>query len=244
MLHFIAVIFVVGGFLLFGSLRLPGIRRHSPDERAVLSLNAVQGALKRALRAAGVTLYIEGLENIPENEAVLFIGNHRSFFDVVIAYTLVKGPTGFIAKEELSRIPLLRSWMEELGCRFLKRGDVKQNLKVVLAAIKDVKDGKSVWIYPEGTRSEDSDELNMLPFKDGSFKIAEKSGCRIVPVAMLNTRDIFEADFPRVHPTRVRIKIGTPILLSELSGDERNHIGEYMRDKIKGYLSELRGISL
>lgn len=239
MLHLISVVFVVGSFLLFGSLRLLKMRGMPEKERAACALPVVQAAFRRTLRAAGVTVEAEGLENIPEKEAVLFVGNHRSCFDVVIGYTLVKGPTGFIAKKELGRFRLLRRWMEALGCRFLDRDNVKQNMKVILAAIKDVKEGRSIWIYPEGTRSEE-DELLMLPFKDGSFKIAEKSGCRIVPVAMHGTRNILEADFPRIHPTHVRVKIGEPVQLLELSEEERQQIGEYMREKLRGYLRELR----
>lgn len=239
MIHLIFVLLVIAGFLSFGSFRLLKMKSMEKEARSRYTLKAVQGVFRRILRASGTKLEIEGLENIPEREAVLFVGNHRSFFDIVIGYTLVKNPTGFIAKVELSKVPMLRRWMEELGCRFLDRNNIKQNLKVILGAIKDIKEGKSVWIYPEGTRSEGEDETALLPFKDGSFKIAEKSGCKIIPVAMLGTRAILEAQFPRIRASRVKVRIGKPIVFQELSEEERQNIGAYVREQVISALREM-----
>ncbi len=240
MIHLIMVLFTVVSFLLFGSFRFKKMEKMGKEEREEYALSSVQGVLRKVLRVAGVTVEIEGLENIPEKEAVLYIGNHRSFFDVVIAYTLVKGSTGFIAKEELKKVPLLERWMNELGCLFLDRGNVKQNLKVILTAIKNVKNGGSIWIYPEGTRSQGKDETELLEFKDGSFKIAEKSGCKIVPVAMIHTREILEAHFPWIKPTVVKVKIGEAYRMQDLTEEQRVNIGAYSRNLIKDYIVELK----
>lgn len=240
MLHMIAALSVVFLFLTFGCVYFLKLdRMEEGREKDLYTLHLVQRRLRRILTASGVSYEIEGAENIPENEAVMFVGNHRSFFDIVIGYTLVKGPTGFISKQEVGKVPPLKRWMEELHCLFMDRDNIRQNLKVILEAIKLVKGGVSIWIYPEGKRSTGSDVKELLPFKEGSFKIAEKSGCRIVPIAMYPTRRILEEHFPRIIPTHVLVKVGEPILLSELPEEKRRRIGEYTREKIIGYLREM-----
>lgn len=74
---------------------------------------------------------------------------------------------------------------------------MREGLKTILQAIDYVKNGISICIFPEGTRN-NGEELSMLPFRDGALKIAEKTGCAIIPISMNNTADIFEAHFPRV----------------------------------------------
>ena len=241
MLHLILVLATVVSFLTLGSWRFLRLRTMPEGrEKDMYVLSEIKGVFQRVMSAAGVTYEVEGLENIPEDEAVLYVGNHRSFFDIVIGYSLVKGPTGFISKDDLLKVPLLPRWMELLHCQFMDRSNLKQNLKVIINAIKLVKTGTSIWIYPEGTRSKGEDEKEVLPFKEGSFKIAEKSGCKVIPIAMLHTRDILEAHFPWIRPVHVRVKIGKPVLLSELPETERKQAGVYVRGLIVSYLDELQ----
>ena len=82
---------------------------------------------------------------------------------------------GFFAKKEMEKVPLLSTWMKRLHCLFLDRNDLKQGLKTILTAIEKVKSGISICIFPEGTRNKNEDELDMLPFHEGSFKIAAKA---------------------------------------------------------------------
>ena len=130
--------------------------------------------------------------------------------------------------------------MRELHCLFLDRENLKQNLQVIIEAIKQVKAGISMWIYPEGTRTKGDSELELGEFKAGSFKIAEKSGCKIIPVAMINTRRIMEEDFPRLHSAKVYVQFGKPIDLAELSEEDRKNISEYTKERIREMLAELK----
>mgnify|MGYP002233635792 CR=1 FL=1 len=81
--------------------------------------------------------------------------------------------TGYIAKKEMLKYPLLRDWMKRLYCLFLDRDNPKEGLKTILTAIDYVKKGISICIFPEGTRN-DGEELSILPFHNGSFKIARR----------------------------------------------------------------------
>ena len=82
----------------------------------------------------------------------------------------------------------------------------------------------------------------MLPFKKGSFKLAEKTGCKIIPVAMINTRKIFEEQFPLLKSTKVYVRFGEPILLSALSEEERTHIDKYAEEQVLSMIRDLKEI--
>ena len=244
MLYTIVVLANVLFFLTLGSLRYKGKVEaiQDPKKRAEYVLPLVQGIFRKILKAAHVTVEVEGMENlspIPKDEGVLFVGNHRSYFDVIIAYTLVDRPTGFIAKIEMEKLKPLKRWMEYLGCLFMDRNNLKQSLKVIITAIKQVREGQSIWIYPEGTRAEGETDLDMEPFKEGSFKVAEKTGCKIVPVSMINTRNILEAQFPAIKPQHIKVRIGAPIEVKNLSEEEQKHIGAYVQAKVKADVQAL-----
>jgi len=134
-----------------------------------------------------------------------------------------------VAKKEMAKIPLLSQWMKNIHCLFLDRENVKDGLKTILQAIANVKDGKSVWICPEGTRNHGED---MLPFREGSFKIAEKSECPVIPAAFSHTDDIFENHLPFIRRTHVTIQFGVPTEVSGLTKEEKRVLGRQVQEEI------------
>ena len=235
MIRFILCVIVVVGFLI---LSIPIllvewiIGKFNPMAKEISSLRIVQAVFRFILWVAGVKLTVIGEENVPTDVPVLYIGNHRSFFDVPLTYPRCPIRTGYIAKKEMEKVPLLSTWLKRLHCLFLDRNDLKQGLKTILTAIEKVKSGISICIFPEGTRN-NGEELSMLPFRDGALKIAEKTGCAIIPISMNNTADIFEAHFPRVKKVHVVIEYGKPIYPKELDKETRKHLGIYCHDLIQ-----------
>lgn len=122
----------------------------------------------------------------------------------------------------MEKVPLLSTWMKRLHCLFLDRNDLKQGLKTILTAIEKVKSGISICIFPEGTRNKNEDELDMLPFHEGSFKIAAKTNCPIIPMAISGSADIWENHFPRVKKTHVILEYGKPIYIDQLEKEDKN----------------------
>ena len=120
--------------------------------------------------------------------------------------------------------------MLNVNCLFLDRNNIKEGLKTILAGIEKVRRGVSVWIFPEGTRNKNEQLSDLLPFKEGSLKIAEKSGCPVVPVAIKGTAEVFEKHIPLICPSHVVI---------ELDPENRKFVGAYTREKIAGMLSEM-----
>ena len=230
------------GFLLFGYILLGIfwiIRKFAPYTADICQLRIVQFILKIAGILAGAKTTYIGEENVPKDEAVLYVANHRSMVDIVLTYSRCPGLTGYVAKNGVNKVPALRAWMKRLHCEFLDRDDIKQGMKVILSAIDKVKNGISIFIFPEGTRNRDKDDLTTVQtFKDGSFKIAQKTGCKIIPVAITGTNRIFEDHFPWARRGKVIIEYGKPITFSELSPDDQKHIGAYFQNQIHDMLLE------
>lgn len=205
--------------------------KFNPSARDYSSLRIVQFGFKVILKMTSVEVTVLGEENIPD-EPVLFVGNHRSFFDILLTYSRCKRLTGYVAKKEIEHIPLLSTWMRFVYCLFLDRENPKEGLKTILTAIDYIKRGISICIFPEGTRNK-GEELSMLPFRDGAFKVATKTGCAIIPISLNNTSAIFENQFPRVKKAHVVIEYGTPIYPDTLEKDTKRHIGPYVENIIK-----------
>lgn len=207
------------------------IGKFNMDVKNRSSLAIVNWAFRCVLFLSGTSVTVLGEENVPKDEPVLYIGNHRSYFDIVMTYVRVPRPTGYIAKVEMQKIPLLSNWMRNLHCLFLDRTDIKQGMKTILSAIDKIKSGISICIFPEGTRSRVPDTF--LEFHDGSFKVAEKTGCPIIPMSINNAGAIFEEHMPKIRKTHVVIEYGKPIYTKELDKEARRHIGTTVQDIIK-----------
>lgn len=234
MIRFLIVVLFLFLYLLLG-IPVLGIEwiigKFNKNLSDYQSLRLVQWAFNVILKISGVEVTVIGEENVPD-EPVLFIGNHRSYFDILLTYSRCKRLTGYVAKKEMLRYPLLRDWMKRLYCLFLDRENPKEGLKTILQAIDYEKNGISICIFPEGTRN-DGEELSMLPFHNGSFKIAEKSGCAIVPMSLNNTVSIFEAHLPFIRKTHIVLEYGKPIYMKDMDKETKKHIGEYCQNIIQ-----------
>ena len=239
----IRLIFVVLFLVIFLILSIPDfliewlIGKVNPRARDISSLRIVQAAFKVIAFLSGCHVTVIGEENIPK-EAALFIGNHRSYFDIVLTYARCPDLTSYMAKIEIAKVPLLSTWMRFLHCLFLDRRDIKQGLKTILSAIDLIKNGISVFIFPEGTRCTDAEQTKLLPFHEGSFKVATKTDCLIVPVALTNTSKVFEDHIPFIRRTDIVLEYGKPFRPSELSKEQKKVIGSYTGNIIKEMLQK------
>ena len=234
MIRFILVVTFVSLFLIF-SIPLMimewMIGKFNMNIKNKSSLAIVNWAFRVCLFLSGVQVTVLGEENVPKDIPVLYIGNHRSYFDILLTYTRVPRPTGYVAKVQMKKIPLLNIWMKNLHCLFLDRENLKEGMKTILTAVESVKSGISICIFPEGTRNKENDTF--LPFHQGSFKIAEKAKCPIIPIAINNAADIFEDHFPKIRKTHVVIEYGKPIDMSAMEREEKKLISDTVLKEIK-----------
>ena len=235
MIRFIIVCICVIGYLILSIPILLAewvVGKFNPRAKDISSLRIIQTVFRFILKVTGADITIIGHENVPKDQAVLYIGNHRSFFDILLTYVHCPDLTGYVAKKEMEPIPLLSIWMRYLHCLFLDRKDIKEGMKTILTAIEKVKNGISICIFPEGTRNKGTDELELLPFHEGSFKIATKSGCPIIPMAISNSAEIFENHFPKIKPCKVVVEYGKPIYPEQLSKEDKKRLGAYTQEII------------
>lgn len=207
--------------------------RGNSDEYAKVVYSFTRKWAQKMILITGSKVQVIGDELIPKNENVLFISNHQGNFDIPALMGFIDKPKGFIAKIELLKIPIVRTWMKLIGCIFLDRSQPKQALKVMNTAIEELNSGKSLVIFPEGTRSKGN---KMGEFKRGSFRPAIKADITIVPITISGTYNLMEANKNRIGKGNITITISDPIKPSELSKEDLNNIHEYIKSIIESKL--------
>ena len=171
--------------------------------------------------ATGATVEVEGLEKIPADRAVAFIGNHQGCMDIPALFGFLNKPMTFVAKAELGRIPLLSDWMRLLQCTFIVRNNPRKSIQAIKDAAEGVRRGYSQVIFPEGTRSRGGPHHE---FKSGSFKLAFLSKAPIVPFTIEGTYRIYE-EKGKVSPGQhVRITVHDPIETAGLTREQQGEI--------------------
>ena len=179
------------------------------------------------LKATKTKVVTNGLENIPKDVPVLFVGNHQSIFDVVAHMSQMEKPTIFIAKKELRALPVFGKWMEEMGCLFLDRESPREAVKVINEAARRMREEEvNGAIYPEGTRSRSS-QVN--EFQRGSFKLAEKAGSPVVPVMIDGAYKVLEGEGKLQENQTIYLKFLPPIYIDQLSKEESKVIHKTVR---------------
>ena len=183
------------------------------------------------LHVTGARMTVEGQKNIPAGPCV-FVGNHRSYYDIPILLTALDAPHGILAKEELEKIPLLNRWMKLLGCVFV---NIRASVKALNDATAIVESGRSFVIFPEGTRYK-GEEGGAGEFKAGAFRIAIKTGVPVVPVAISGARGLFEGHGLRATPGDIRVRILPAIQTAGMSKAEQKQLPDAVRQTILAQL--------
>jgi len=163
------------------------------------------------LSISGVSLHVEGVENIPSGIPVVFACNHASQFDIPILTVALPVQFRFIVKKELFKIPLFGLAMRRTGYIPIDRSGGKAALKSLKDAAQKIKNGVSVVVFPEGTRSPDG---RLRPFKAGSIFLAQKADVPIVPVGISGSHRILPKGSLKMRPGHVIVRIGSPISAS------------------------------
>lgn len=208
------------------------IAKTKPEVRLSVSSKMIKNLMHVVLFLAGTKVTVIGKERIPADTPCLFIGNHRSFFDIPVTYIHVPAETHYVAKKELSKIPLFKNWAVNMGVLFFDRNNIKEGMKMILDGIKILKEGHSVMVFAEGTRNRGEEDLPLLDFHEGTFRLASKSGAPIIPVSISNAKNVFEAHFPVIKKTHVVVEFGEPIYQEDIPAEHKRATGAYVREII------------
>ncbi len=186
--------------------------------------------LRGILLVSGVKIEARGLEHLRRHASYVFAANHRSQFDIPVLAVVLPYQIRWLAKESLFRIPLFGWALKAIGYIPVNRENPRKGLRSLEAAAQKVREGFSVVIFPEGTRSPDG---RLLPFKTGGFVLAIKSGRPVVPVALCGTEKIMPRGKLYVRPGTVRVKILPPVETRGLSLREKGELATLVRMKIE-----------
>ncbi len=181
------------------------------------------------LRAGGMRVEVEGLDNLDPRQAYFFAANHQSLLDVVALYEALPVPLLFIVKEELRRVPFLGWYMSAMGMVYIRRRQQRQSLEAMQLCARRIAEGRSIVIFPEGTRSHDG---TLGAFKPGAFIPPIDAGATVVPVAIDGTAAVLPAGGFRVHPGRIRLGVGRPIATAGLERRHRRELARQVREQV------------
>jgi len=194
----------------------------------------VQRAWARILLAlAGVRLEVEGRENLVRDGPQVVVSNHQSLFDIPALFAALPVSLRFVAKIELSRVPVFAHAMRRAGHVFIDRTDRNQAMSAMRAAGERMKrEGLSLGLFPEGTRSGDG---RLLRFRSGSFLMAVETQTVLVPVAVDGGAEILPKGRRRLVPRTMHVRCGSPI---DLEGLEREDV-DRIRERTRAVMAEM-----
>lgn len=149
-----------------------------------------------------------GLENVPDEGPVVGFANHKSYIDPFIIVTAIKRPNSFTPKEGLYKIPILRTWIEQMGSMKVSRTDDRETLREMRTAVKRIEEGFFLTVFPEGGRR-DRNTDKMVTLLPGAFKLAQKSEATILMMSISrNSKVAVNAPFRK---TKVRVTFHKPL---------------------------------
>ncbi|MBI4378193.1 MAG: 1-acyl-sn-glycerol-3-phosphate acyltransferase [Nitrospinae bacterium] len=180
-------------------------------------------------RLTGVTVEVRGIENILWDRSQIFISNHQGMYDIFALEGYMPLRFLWVAKESLFRIPVIGLVMKRAGYIGINRSSPKRFLKSLNHAVEEIKSGRSVIIFPEGTRSRDG---SIGRFKKGSLFLISKTGAPVVPVAISGSFNVMRRGEFRIRPGKVSIFIDKPIEVKEISRSQEGQFMETLRDII------------
>ena len=188
----------------------------------------------------GFRIHVEGRENLKkvQTKGCILAPTHVSAIDPVFIVVTRWGRRMIVfAKKELFEINALLTWFFRCCGAVCVRG-TKDEMAAIEQTVEKCRNGETLLIFPEGTRGKTPSELELGEFHNGSFKMATKTGCPIIPLSISGSRNILEAHFPKIRGTHVTMTYGKPILPGELTKEEKKEIGNYTKNILLEQLKE------
>lgn len=177
----------------------------------------------------GSKITLVGEENIPKDRAVLFVSNHQGHMDSLVIQGYIKKPKGYVTILAYQKAPILGKWMKYIGCVFLDRQDKRKSLNAINEAIQNLKNGRSMVVFPEGKLSDGSE---ILEFEKGWLRLAKKSGVPIVPVTLKDTYKIISYSGKKMYSAKVQCIISEPVETQNIKREEEKEFVQQIKNII------------
>ncbi len=181
----------------------------------------------------GVDIEVTGRENLPTEGPVVYVSNHQSYADIIVHCAVLDTVQfGFIAKQSLADIPLYGQCIKDIRSVMMNRDEPRESLKAIMEAIALIRQGFSMLIFPEGTRSKGHE---MSHFKRGSLRLASKPGVPVIPITIDGTYKIYE-ETGVIRPAKVRYIIHPPIKTAGMDKKEASDLAERTEEIVRSVL--------
>ena len=223
-------------FIYISILYLPIIAMKDERTGVKLARKKLRWLSRIVLKSLGVKLRViyknrKNINALEREKGIIFVCNHQSNLDIPVIVSALHIDVGFVAKKEMKSWPFFNIWMKRSKCVFLNRENPREGIKDIKEAVKVVKDGYPIVIFPEGERTLDGE---ILRFKKGSFKLATETNGIIVPLILKGTFDIQKrGEWKMKRNQLVTIIVGEPIYVDSLSNDEIKELSTKVREVIE-----------
>jgi 1-acyl-sn-glycerol-3-phosphate acyltransferase len=184
---------------------------------------------RMVLFLAGVRLKVRGLEKLNQNCGCVYVGNHKSYVDMTVVFLTVPGDVRFLIKKEAFRIPLVSFAFRTMGMIEVDRSNPEASSRSIDRAVSEIRAGRSIILFPEGTRSR---ETNMLPFKKGAFVLAIKAQAPVVPFTLIGAEQALPPDTILLYGGDVELIFHDPIETTGLTLEDRDTLLQEAQSRV------------
>ena len=210
-------------------IKLCRYAKHTEKYPELEKYKHIQYIFQTAVKSGNVDLQVFGTENIPKENGFTVYSNHQGMFDILAIPATCDQPLAAVLKKELKDIPFLKQVIACTKSFPMDREDVRQSMEVILAASKEVANGRNYLIFPEGTRSKNGNQ--MKEFHAGSFKIASKAKAPILPVALIDCYKVFDEKGSK--PVNMQIHYLPVIPYEEYKDMKTPELAQMVHDRIE-----------
>lgn len=243
----LGMIFATGtGLLLFiyiSIVYLPLIAFKDEKSGVQLARKKLRWLSKLVLKSLGVKLRVvyknrKNINTLEREKGIIFVCNHQSNLDIPTIVSALHIDVGFVAKKEMKSWPFFNIWMKKSKCVFLNRENPREGIKDIKEAVKVIKEGYPIVIFPEGERTIDGE---ILRFKKGSFKLATETNGIIIPLTVKGTFDIQKrGEWKMKRNQLVTIVVDEPIYVADLPKEELKELSTRVREIIENNYNKIK----
>lgn len=230
-------------FIYISILYLPIIALKDEKTAVKLAREKLKWLSKLVLKSLGVRLRVvyknrKNINQLEREKGIIYVCNHQSNLDIPVIVSALHMDVGFVAKKEMKSWPFFNIWMRKSKCVFLNRENPREGIKDIKKAVKVIKEGYPIVIFPEGERTLDGE---ILRFKKGSFKLATETNGIIIPLTLKGTFDIQKrGEWKMKRNQLVTVVVDEPIYVSSLSKEELKDLSTTVREIIENNYRKIK----
>ncbi|MBM6821728.1 lysophospholipid acyltransferase family protein [Fusobacterium mortiferum] len=230
-------------FIYISILYLPIIAFKDEKTAVKLAREKLKWLSKLVLKSLGVRLRVvyknrKNINQLEREKGIIYVCNHQSNLDIPVIVSTLHMDVGFVAKKEMKNWPFFNIWMRKSKCVFLNRENPREGIKDIKEAVKVIKEGYPIVIFPEGERTLDGE---ILRFKKGSFKLATETNGIIIPLTLKGTFDIQKrGEWKMKRNQLVTVVVDEPIYVSSLSKEELKDLSTTVREIIENNYRKIK----